>query len=51
MGGWFSALDAVGAAKLDHRRIAQHLAKAYGVPLYRATASAASRSRWFPEGE
>src|SRR5216684_7087696 len=30
--GWFGALDKVGAAKLDHRAIADILSEKYGVP-------------------
>jgi hypothetical protein len=90
--GWFGALDKAGAAKLDHRSIAQMLVDKHGVPgwwsqmvtveyelarglrvrhetasgfsvgvsktiatslsdLYAATANAAKRKKWFPEGE
>jgi hypothetical protein len=90
--GWFGALDKAGAAKLDHRSIAQMLVHKHGVPgwwsqmvtveyerarglrvrhettsgfsvgvtktietglsdLYAATANAARRKKWFPEGE
>ena len=90
--GWFGALDKAGAAKLDHRSMAQMLVHKHGVPgwwsqmvtveyelarglrvrhettsgfsvgvsktiatslsdLYAATANAAKRKKWFPEGE